>query len=235
MKKLLSILLLILSIGMVEAQESGKNFIDQNYIEVGGHAEKQVAPDLIYLKILLNEKEIKGKTLSEVEGEMYSKLEEIGIDVEKELVVRDFVSNFQFYLLRKTDILMSKEYQLLVHDAKTVGQVYLELGELGISNISIDKLDNSSIEKYRDEVKVEAIKAAKSKADALAQALGQETGRALYISDNGTNASFALTGAVAGVRVRGAKSTIYGSSAPPNIEFEKMELKYDLLVRFELK
>ena len=239
MKKLISTLLLTIHILIGYGQDSGKNFIDQNYIEVTGYAEKQITPNRIYLKILINEKDIKGQTLDQIEKSMIVKLQEIGIDVSKDLVIEDFISNFKNYWILKSDILLIKEYQLLVYEAKTAGQVFTELEKLGISNISIDRLDHSEIEKFRQEVKVDAIKSAKEKANALATAINQEAGRALYILEHGNNINMTggLQGSVAGIMIRGmASKSIYGSKAPdPNIEFEKIKLEYNMTVRFELK
>ena len=123
--------------------QAEKNFIDQNYIEVTGHSDMEIAPDEIYMKILVNERDVKGKTLAEIEKSMISKLQEIGIDVTKDLAVKDVSSNFKNYWILKTDIVLSKEYQLRVHDAKTAGKVIVELQQLGISNVSIDHIDNT--------------------------------------------------------------------------------------------
>ena len=127
----------------------------------------------------------------------------------------------------------------MVYEARTAGKVFTELEKLGISNISIERLDHNEIEKFRQEVKVEAIISAKEKANALTTAIGQETGRALYILEYGNNINMtgALQGQVAGIMIRGmAKESIYGSKAPDHdIEFEKIKLEYTIMVRFELK
>lgn len=74
---------------------------------------------------------------------------------------------------------------------------------------------------------------------ALTAALGQETGRALYVLEhtNNTNMTGALQGMVYGIQVRGlSRHNVYGSKAPePEIEFEKIKLEYNIMVRFELK
>lgn len=111
MKKLISTLLFTVTILTGYGQEPGKNYIDQNYIEVTGYAEKQITPNRIYLKILINEKDIKGKTLEQIEKSMMAKLQDIGIDVSKDLVIKDFISNFKNYWILKSDILLTKEYQ----------------------------------------------------------------------------------------------------------------------------
>ncbi len=216
------------------AQNGEKNFIDQNYIEVSGNADMEVTPDKIYIKILLNEKDIKGKTITEVEKTMFDKLKEMGFDLSKDLVIKDLLSNFQYYWFIKADILLSKEYQLLVHDGKTAGKVFIELQKLGISNVSIDRVENSQINECRKDVKIAAIKAAQEKAKALALAINQDIGRAIYIQERENNLNLvgkSVPGSASNITVRG-----YTSIAPePDIEFEKIRLEYNIIVRFELK
>jgi uncharacterized protein YggE len=234
MKNLL-LALLLFSPSVVTAQPGEKNFIDLNYIEVTGKAEKEVVPDKIFIKILLNEKDFKGKSLSEVEKAMFGKLNELGLDLAKDLAIKDLLSNFRHYWLMKDDILLSKEYQLLVNDGKTAGKVFIELQKLGISNVSIDKVENSKITAYRNEVKIAAIKAAQEKAKALAQAISQDIGRAIYIQELETG-FMPFQGKAVGINVRGYANTVLDGSgaAEPDIEFEKIKLDYSVIVRFEL-
>jgi len=237
MRKIIIALTILISTS-IYAQTGVKNFIDQNYIEVTGKAELEIIPDQIYLKIFLNEKEFKNKqSIVEIEKSMIDKLTEIGIDTEKNLAIKDFASNFQFYWLGKSDIFVTKEYQLLVHDALTAGKVFIELEKIGISNITIDKLEHSKIREYRKEVKVDAIKAAKEKASELAIAINQNIGRALFIEEienNNFYLSNTLSGKAAGVTIRGSRS-FEKSFSDFNVEFEKIKIEYSILCRFELK
>jgi uncharacterized protein len=231
--------LLLLSSSLIFAQTGEKNFIDQNYIEVTGKAEMEIAPDEIYIRIIINEKDFKGKILADIEKSMYEKLKELNIDISKDLAIKDFISNFQYYWFIKSDPKLSKEYQLLVHDAKTAGNVFIELQKLGISNASISSVENSKIMEYRRAVKIEAIKAAQDKAKQLALAINQDIGRAIYIQEieiNGRNLS-GSNAAMSNIAVRGyASQNVYGANMPgPEIEFEKIKLEYSMLVRFDLK
>jgi uncharacterized protein len=217
---------------LTNGQTGDKNFIDQNYIEVTGNSEMEISPDLIYIKILINEKDNKNRIpLADRENTMISKLKEIGIDINKDLLIKDISSNFKYYWLTKNEILLAKEYQLLVRDGKTASKVFIELENIGISNVSFDKLDNSNIQKYRKEVKIDAIKAAKEKAESLANAIEQNIGRAIYIQElDGVAPSVSNR-----IMIRGA-SSIYGARAPePEIDFEKIRLEYSIICRFELK
>jgi uncharacterized protein YggE len=222
---------------VINAQTGDKNFIDQNYIEVTGKSEMEITPDLIYLKVLLNEKDTKNKiSIPELETKMIEKLKGIGIDIAKDLLIKDISSNFKYYLLTKNEILLSKEYQILVRDGKTASQVFLELEKIGISNVSIDRLENSNIVQFRKEVKVNAIKSAKEKAESLTLALNQSVGRAIFIQEieNNLNNSRVSNS----ILIRGISSSIYGSNAASptlDFDFEKIKIEYSILCRFELK
>lgn len=231
MKHLLILPLLILT--LAGFGQLSKNFIDQNYIEVSGKADMEITPDEIYLKILIDEQDNKGKeTLEQLEDKMVKQLEKLGIDIDSQLVIKDFSSNFKFYLLKKTDIYTSKEFQLLVHDGKTVGNVFLELEKLGISNIQIDHVDHSKIEEYRRKVKIEAIKAGREKAEDLASAIGQSIGKAIYIREV---ENFNVRPYNSNIMIRGLATKQSIVAEPLDLEFEKIPLEYTVQVYFELK
>ncbi len=220
---------------LIFAQSGDKNFIDQNYIEVTGKAELELIPDQIFIKIILNEKDSKNKvSLSQMEKDLVTKLKEIGINVETQLAIKDISSNFKSYLIGKSDVLVAKEYQLIVSDGKTACKVFVELEKVGISNVSIDKLDHSKISEHRQQVKIEAIRAAKEKAQNLAQAIGQNAGRAIYIQELDRQLYVnQLSNAV--MYMRDAKSNNSEDSSAYSFEFEKIKLEYSILTRFELK
>ena len=124
MRYILSILISVLAINSF-SQMGTKNFIDQNYIEVTGRAEQEITPDQIYLKVVVNEADSKGKqTLEELEKGMIKKLSGIGIDVKKDLVIVDMASNFKNYWLKNKDIYSMKEYQVECKDARTAGRSF---------------------------------------------------------------------------------------------------------------
>jgi len=239
MKHLIIGLFLTISLTGI-AQTGDKNFIDQNYIEVTGKAEMELVPDMIYLKIILSDKDNKNKqSLEEIDKAMINKLTEIGVDIIKDLSIKDFVSNYKSYWISKTDIVLTKQYQLIVHDTKTLQKVYFEFQKLGISNMSIDKLEHSKIEQFRKEVKVNAIKAAKDKAEALTGAVNQTIGKALFIQEadylNPNLMANSLQGRMGNVQIRKSSSDYSYESAVSEIEFEKIKLEYTILIRFELK
>ena len=85
-------------------------------------------------------------------------------------------------------------------------------------------------------MKIEAIKAAKAKAEALASAIGQKIGKAIHIVelDGGRTYQGKLQG-VSNIVIRG-NSSIYGSRAPePLVEFGKILPEYKIAAKFRLE
>lgn len=230
--KTLTLLFLLCISSMLFAQTGEKNFIDQNYIEVNGKAELLVVPNQIYLKIFLNEKDTKNKiTVDELERQMMQKFKEIGLDITKDVFILDMASNFKSYLLGQKDILLSKQYRVIVKDGQTAAKVFTELEKIGISNVSVEKLDNDHIEQYRLEVKLNAIKAAKAKAEALTAAIGQNIGKAIYIAELDNQVTSALYENTVSFR----KQSNMERFSESKIDFEKIVLEYAILCRFEIK
>ena len=174
---------LITSISFSQIGE--KNFIDQPYIEVTGTMETEIIPNEIYLNIVLNENDNKGKLSVEAqENQMISALKALGIDLEKSLSILDFNGYYKRKFFADNTVTKIKTYELVVHSGEMVGNVYQAMDAINISNISITKVSHSEIEKLRRETKLKAIKAAKEKANDYAQAINQTLGKALFIQES---------------------------------------------------
>ena len=183
MKRKILILGILLTFQFTNGQT--KNFIDQPYLETTAKVDTLVKPDIIYLDILLKEKDNRNKiSVEKLENKMASKLESMGIDLKKQLTLSDLASNFKKYFLKQKDVLKSKAYKLKVFDAQTAGEVLVELENIGISNVSLNKTEYSKIEKLKLELKSKAIEKAKIQAEYLIKPLNQNIGGALFITEN---------------------------------------------------
>ncbi len=236
MKKIIVLLVAILAHSVLFGQQ--KNFIDQNYIEVQGSAELEVTPDELYVVIKIHEKDKKdSQPLEQIERQMLDRLKGIGIDLQKEISVKDYVSNFKYYWLKKSDILKSKEYEIVVKDMAILGKIYSELEKIDISNIKIDRVSHSEIEKFRRQVKIDAIKIAKEKASEMTEAIGQKITKAIHIQENTSNLYTNFN--VANIMVQGSRSFSPSYDEDkidlPTIEFQKIKLSYSVLARFEME
>lgn len=226
------IILLVLFCGLKLSAQVQKNFIDQNYIEVKGVSKMEIVPNEIYLNIVLDEKDTKNKeSVEQLEQKMYVALEKAGINLEEQLSVSDFASNLKLHFIKKSNIQKSKVFELLVHDSNVLAKVFVELEKIRISNISIIRVDHSEIEKFRRQVKVNAVKAGKEKAEDLTEALGQNIGRAIYINESSSR--YRNDYANETFRIRGASSL--AKMKTPDLEFQKIQLEYSVVMRFALE
>ena len=186
MKTLLNTVLTFLLFTTISFSQSGqKNFIDQPYIEVTGQVETEITPNEIYLRIVLNENDKKGRiSIEKQENKMLAKLRQCDVDIEKQLSVEDFNGIYKRKFLGENRVTKIKHYQLLIYDGKTLARVYQELDAIDVSNISIIKVDHSEIEAYKRETKIKALKVAKQKAEDYANAINQSVGKALFIQES---------------------------------------------------
>lgn len=186
MKKLLFCLLLLQAV-IVNAQFQ-KNFIDENYIELNGSSQLEITPNEIYLTIVINEANKKLKlSVEKQEALMINELNKNNIKLEENFKVKDFTSSYKYYFFKQTDIHKSKTYELKVSTAIELGKVYASLEKIGISNISVARVDHSDIEEFKLQAKVKAIKMAKTKAEKYTGAIGQTIGSAIHIQEQEIN------------------------------------------------
>lgn len=232
MKKIIFSFMLMISYVFAIAQS--KNFIDQPNIEVTGKYDTLITPNEIYLKIIISEKDNRGKvSVEQQEKNMIEVLKKLDINTEKDLSVSDMSSNFKFYVLKKTDIFTSKEYSLKVKDAKILSRVFVALEAIGISNTSIEKVAHSDFDAIVLEAKSKAVENAKQKAWILVKPLNQSIGNAIHITDYENNYMPYRADAMV-LKVRGL-NTASEEAAPANIDFEKIKISASVNVTFILK
>ena len=234
MKTVYLVLGLFLATNVTYAQT--KNFIDQPYLETTAIVDTLIKPDIIYLDILIREKDEKNKiSVEELEERMAEKLNSIGINLQTQLSLSDLSSNFKKYFLKQKDIVKTKAYSLKVFDASTAGQVIVALEEIGISNVSLDKTEYSKIEELNLELKSKAVFKAKRQAEYLLAPLNQKITKALFVTDkyyqrnnyNGDLEEIVFIG--------------YGSSkrkleaSPIEIEFKPIKVEAEVTIRFGIE
>ncbi|SDQ20403.1 SIMPL domain-containing protein [Flagellimonas zhangzhouensis] len=210
-----------------------KNFLDTPYLETTAQVDTLVTPDKIYLSIIIQEKDTKGKvSVEEQENKMAARFKALGIDLEKQLVIKDMGSNFKKYFLRQQEVLKSKQYSLLVYSGKELGDVMVALENLDIANTSIEKVEYSKMEELELELKTKAVQKAKQKAVALTQPLGQKVGMAIHIVDN-SQPYYPRYNAAPMMEMK-AVSANMNQAAPLDIDFEKIKVETSVNIKFAL-
>lgn len=197
------------------------------YIEVTGEGKLEIIPDEIYLSITIDEGDRGRQSMEKQERDMLKQLESIGVDSKSQLKVLDFNSGFKTRIIGQK-INTAKSYQLLLRQTKRVPQVFAELEKVGISNITLLRVDHSEIEAYELEVKMLAIRSAKQKAEKMLSELGHSVGKPLYIQER--NVGF---GRQNDYMARGVAS-FAESEALPDLDFQTIVLQYGVQVRFSI-
>ncbi|MCA0958398.1 SIMPL domain-containing protein [Muricauda ruestringensis] len=209
-----------------------KNFLDTPYLETQAKVDTLVTPDRIYLNIIIQEKDTKGRvSVEEQENQMAQRFKAMGIDLKEQLVIKDMGSNFKKYFLRQKEVLKSKQYSLLVYSGKELGDVMMALEQLDIANTHIEKTEYSMMDELELELKSRAVKRAKQKADALTRPLGQKVGMAIHIADN---SNYYPRYNQAPMMEMKAVSADMGQAQPLDIDFEKINVETTVNVKFAL-
>ncbi len=153
-------------------------------IEVTGVAEMQIVPDEIHIAIELRERGSGNNKVSVEQQELQLRdaIKALGIDVER-LTLSDAVADYVPKKFRKDDVIARKGYMLKLADAEQVRKVFLELDRLEIDEARIHHVSHSKEQEYRRQMRVQAITAAKEKADYLLAAIGENTGPALKVEE----------------------------------------------------
>lgn len=237
MTKILFTTFMLMSLISAFSQGGTKNFIDQNYMEVTGAAEKEIIPDRIYLHIRIDEKNNNGaRSIEKQEEMMLKKLKAEGVDVEKDLSVISFSSTYIRFFLKKNDVKKAKEYELILRSSEKLAPVFAALDKLEIASASIAKLDHSQMMLFKKETQILAVKAAKNKALNYAEALNEKIGKTLYIQElnTGIDANFSQANVLNEVVL--AKTKYTGSSGKyQNIQLQKIRLSANVLARFAIQ
>ena len=203
-----------------------------SYIQVNGRAEREIAPDEFYLQIVINERDSKGKvSVESQQRDMIAALKRLGVNVEKQLKVANLSSEF----FKKNTSVATAKYQLQLGSSAEVGKVWQALDGLGISNVSILKVSHSQLERYKSEVRVEAMRNAKQNAATLAEAIGQTIGKCFYVYDSNNDVMPVFYNNMAGMRSAKAFDAAEAAAEEEPLDFKTIKLQYSVQAKFVLE
>lgn len=234
MNRVLLILGIILACQTINGQT--KNFIDQPFLETTAKVDTLIKPDIIYLDILIREKDERNRiSVEELESKMIQKLKSLGINIEEQLTLSDLASNFKKYFLKQKDIMKDKAYELKVFDSQIAGKVLVELEDIGISNVNLDRTEYSKMEDLKLELKSKAVEKAKMQADFLIKPLNQKITRAIHITDKYYETYNKFNREVQGIVVAGYSRNKKQEYEPPSIEFKPIEVQSEVSIKFAIE
>lgn len=203
-----------------------------SFVEVSSSAYREVAPNMVYLSITINERESKGRiTVEEQERDMVAALKELGINTKTDLRVSDLSSS----QLKRSQAVKTKSYQLKMTDVALVGSVYIALNEIGITTINIENVINTNKDSIEDELRVEAMRNARANAKLMAEAIDQTIGKAFYIHTYDVSVS-TVRNEMDGVVVTAFGATKRADAPEPVItELRKIRISVQVRAKFVLE
>lgn len=227
MKKLGIIAILGLMCSMAFAQ----NVDLRRKIEVTGVAEQEVTPDIINVSISLQEY-MDGKkkvTIDQLENQLESAVKEAGIAKQDFMINNVSAWNNTWQKKKSPDFLASKQYMIRLHDLNKFDPIISSIDPKGIQSTSIASYDYSKMPELKQELKIQALLAAKEKAIYLLNSIGEKLGRPIEINENDNSNLPAAT--------EYANRVMFKSNQVANdsdIDFKKIKLSFEMHVIFEI-
>ena len=116
-----------------------------------------------------------------------------------------------------------------------MAQVFGSLNDLGISNVSMEKVTHSQLDQYKNEVRIAAMKSAQTNAQTLAGAIGQKAGKCFYIYDSNNNVMPVFYDNMAVMRSAKAMGVAEDAAADEPLDFKTIKLQYNVQAKFVLE
>jgi uncharacterized protein YggE len=207
---------------LINAQETKKNFI-----EVTGVAEMEVEPNEIIFNV-----GIKGDNknqLADNEKLLFETLKSNGVKNE-DIKFKSMYQN----VYSKTKI-FTKNFQFKINKKTDMSGLFEGLNQKWVSNINIAEIKNTKIADFRKTVKINALKAAKDKADYLLESIGKKVGTPLEI----TEIEDYTSDMIMPVAYRSKVANIQLEAADANVDYsfdniENIKLKYSIKTKYEI-
>jgi uncharacterized protein YggE len=244
MKKYIAILsALTLMLGACHHEHKGVN----RTIEVTGSAEKEVTPDEVYYGITLTEY-MKGKlkvTMPELEAKLIKKAESIGIKKEDVQVENAYMYNYNYYYYdyyynrKHENYLATKTFVIKINSADNIEKLLNGGDSLSFSSAQVQKFDNSKIKEYRDSLKIQALKAAKKKAEMLLSSIGEELGEVISITEieptENNYSYYGYYGSFGTLSNTESNESSSNRTESNTAAFKDMKLRYEMKVVYSIK
>jgi uncharacterized protein len=211
----------------------------EHTISVNGSAEAEVVPDEIYVQVNLSEYK-KGSTKTDIEtikNAFLKNMKALGY-TDQDISVQSYTGwdgNTWWYNKKKknNDLLAGINYWVKVASTNKMDELVSKLDDEATTNFFIAKTAYSKVTDLRKQLKIEAIKNAKSKAEYLAGAVSEKIGSAITINEPSERDAYqppVLYAANSILRREGGVE-----ETPMTTDFKKIKLQYEVNVVFALQ
>lgn len=169
---------------------------DFPFIETVASADTLLVPDLIYLSLEISQKDLeKDVYFDNLDALVSNELRAIGINTDKQFFNSPFSSNIVIRNISNL-IMYTKSYELVIYEAKQIGEVVESLQDLGKFTYSIIGTDHSKLAEIEMEIREKAAQRGKLQAKDMINAAGGKLGAIVYLADTGDLTRNLSTGAI---------------------------------------
>lgn len=225
MKRLIIPILLLLSVSAFAQEDKFK----EHFIEVTGTAYREIEPNEIYIVIRLKEFEENRQkiALEQLDKDFFKAVRTAGIERER-VTLADAGSDLEKFRRRDKESYRDKSYQIILHSATELEKLIEALSAVKVDAVDITRLHHTDYEKIRMELKIEALKAARTKAEALLSAIGSGIGKPLMIRD------FDFAQPYMEMKANIRTMNMDAAQAPDPVAFRKIRLQAQITAQFEI-
>ena len=192
MKKIATLLISFLFFNLLFAQTPSSQpgcYPFPKTINITGSAEMEVIPDEIYVQVDLREYKKRGEEkvdIEKIKTDFLGYCTSVGI-AESNISVASFdgynMANIWRRRKKDPELLASISYQVKFSSTKLIDDLVNILDDQATNNFRITKATHSKIADFRKQLKIQAVKAAKEKALYLTEAVNEQLGQAVEISE----------------------------------------------------
>lgn len=205
----------------------------EHFIEVSGNAQMEVEPNEIFLFIRLKEfEENRNKVqLEKLDQDFLAALKAAGVD-KKNLTLADAGSNIGKLGRRDKDAFREKTYELKLTSAAELEKFLEKLEPVKVDQLDLTRLNHTDLQKFKTELKIKALQAAQTKAQALMKSIGSDIGKPLMVREWESDP-------IQPMPMARAKAMMYkgeGDMAQEEqVSFRKIKLSAQITAQFEIK
>lgn len=209
-------------------------------INVNGSAEMEITPDEIYVQVHLKEYEKKGSgkvAIDKIRQDFLKAVRSLGLPDSAITVSGYDANNWNPWWRKKNkkeELYASITYQVVLRTTAQVDQLVDLLDDSATENFYIQRTSHSKLTEFRKQLKIQAVKAAKEKADYLAAAINEQIGVAVTINE--PNEYYQpYYGNMMANRMMKTEMAQDQSASEPQADFKKIKIRYDVNAVFALK
>lgn len=245
MKQLALVIVAIITLNYVNAQQQPSCNPFPKTITVSGTAEMEIVPDEIYVQVDLREYKKRGGEKEDLETIKTSFLKSCNLvglpDSVISIASYEGLNSPNWWRKRKKDpdLYATISYQIKFSSSKKMDELIDKLDDEATSNFRIVRTWHSKMSEYRKQLKIAAVKAAKDKGVYLTEAINEKLGQAITITEPEEDFQYQTSNQFKTSNFVARKDGIgYGESSgngSDGLDFKKLRLRFQVSITYALQ